>query len=87
MAGNADEANEALVASLNKCFEGATFAVHLFPFFVLNQVVQLNEVDLMDSQAVKRFLELGPGSLAGSFAGLGCQEHFVTMGGKPRCQP
>ena len=57
------------------------------PLVFFDQVVELNQIDVVDSHALQRPLEFGPGRVAVALAGLGCQEDLAPVGGQPRLEP
>ena len=75
VAGDADEAHEALVAGLGQRLDGAAGAVGHLPLVGLDEVVQLDQVDGVDLQALERALQLAPGpGRRVALAGLGGEE-------------
>ena len=64
VAGHADEAHEALVARLERRLERAALAQGGLPLDRVDQVVQLDQVDVVDSQPLQR----APDPLAGARA-------------------
>ena len=53
MAGDADEADETLVARLDGSFERPAFAQRGLPLDRIDEVVQLEQVDVVDAEAVE----------------------------------
>ena len=58
-----------------------------FPIAIFDQVVELDEVDLIDTQPLQAPFEFGPSCTAGAFAGLGRQENLAAMVLQPWRQP
>ena len=58
MPGDADEANEPFLARLDNRLERATLAQCGFPLDDVDQVVQLQQVDVVDTQALEGAVEL-----------------------------
>jgi hypothetical protein len=58
MPSDADEANEPFLARLDSRLERATLPEGGFPLDNVDQVVQLQEVDVVDAQALERAVEL-----------------------------
>ena len=61
VAGHADEADQALVPCLGQRLDGAAGAVRDLPLVGLDQVVELDQVDVVDLEALQRALELRAG--------------------------
>ena len=57
MPGDADEANESFFTRLDHCLQGATFAQRELPLDHVGQVVQLQEVDVVDTQPIEGTVE------------------------------
>ena len=74
MAGDADEADEALVARLDRRFERAALAQCGLPLDHVDQVVQLEQIDVVDSEAVEGAADLLAGSGPIALPGLRRQE-------------
>ncbi len=55
---DSDEANEPFLACLDSRFERAILAKCGFPLDDVDQVVQLQQVDVVDAQALERAVEL-----------------------------
>jgi hypothetical protein len=55
---DADEANEPFLARFNSRLERAILAQCGFPLDDIDQVVQLQQVDVVDAQALERAVEL-----------------------------
>ena len=79
VAGDADEAHQALVAGLRQRLDGAAGAVGRLPLVVLDEVVELDEVDGVDLQPLERSLQFGPGGVARALAGLGGEEEARSV--------
>ena len=84
VARDADEADETLVAGLDGRFERAAFAECSLPFDRVDEVVQLEQVDMVDAEAVERAPDLLARTDAIAQAGLRCEEDTVAMPGQPR---
>ena len=63
VAGDTDEAGEALVARPQQGLSGTVGAMSRLPLVVLHQVVELDEVDVVDAQPFEGALEAGPGGV------------------------
>ena len=79
VAGDADEADEALVARLDGCFERAALAQRGLPLDHVDEVVQLQQVDAIDAEAFERAADLLARACAVALAGLGREEEPVAM--------
>ena len=84
--GDADEAHEPLVAGPDEGLQRAAGPDRHLPLVGLDQVVQLDQVDPVDPEALERPLEAGPSVVAVAVAGLGGEEEGVAVGGQPRGQ-
>ena len=49
--GHTNESHESFVAGLCHGFDGSTWAMSLFPFVLLNQIVKLDQVDLINAES------------------------------------
>jgi hypothetical protein len=58
MPGDADEANEPFLARLDSRLDRAILAQRGFPLDDVDQVVQLQQVNVVDAQALERAVEL-----------------------------
>ena len=58
VARDADEADEPLVARLDRGAQGAVLAKRDIPFVRVHEAVQLDQVDLVDAQALERVADL-----------------------------
>src|SRR4029079_1642623 len=85
--GDADEADKALASGLDCRLERTALAQCGFPFDHVDEVVQLNQVDLVDAEAVKRAPDLFASSRVRSLAGLRREEYLVAVVLEPRRQP
>ena len=79
MAGDADEAHEALVAGLDGGLERAAGAERDVPLDHVDEVVQLDRVDVVDAQAVERAADLLARRRVRALAGLGGDEELARM--------
>ena len=84
MARDADEADETLVARLDGCFERAAFAECSLPLDRVDEVVQLEQVDVVDAEAVERAPDLLARTGAIAQAGLRREEDTVAVPRQPR---
>jgi hypothetical protein len=87
VAGHTDVAHQPLVTGPGQCLDGAAGAVGDLPLARLDQVVELDEVDGVDLEALQRSLELAPGPVALALAGLGGEEETGPVLGHPRPDP
>ena len=87
VAGDADEADEALVARLDGGLERAAFAQRGLPLDHVDEVVQLQQVDVVDAEAVERAADLLARARAVALAGLRGEEEPVAVLRQPRCEP
>ncbi len=76
VAGDADEADEALVARLDGRLERAAFAQRGLPLDHVDEVVQLDQVDVVDAEAVERAADLLARAVAVALAGLRREEEL-----------
>ena len=58
MPGDADEANEPLLASFDRCLERTALAQRELPLDDVHEVVQLEQVDPVDAQSLERSVDL-----------------------------
>ena len=79
VAGDADEADEALVARLDGRFERAAFAQRGLPLDHVDEVVQLDQVDVVDAEPVERAADLLARAGAVALAGLRREEEPVAV--------
>ena len=86
VAGDADEPHESLVARLRQRFDRAARAVCSVELVGLDEVVQLDEVDAVDTETFERPLELASCRRAVAFARLGGEEVLGAMVGEVRAQ-
>src|SRR5206468_7581387 len=85
--GDADETDEALVARLDRCFERAALAQRGLPLDRIDEVVQLEQVDAVDAEAVERAADFLARARAIALAGLCRQEETVAMLRQQRGKP
>ena len=83
VSGDADEADEPLVARRGQRRDRTLGTERDVPLVGLDEVVQLDQVDLVDTHPGERSFELGPSVGAMAFAGLGSEEHLGAMIGEP----
>lgn len=83
VAGDADIADEALVAGFEGGLEGAAGAHGGFPFEGVDEVVELEEVYLVDLKAFEGGVDLVFGFLVGAEAGFGGEEEVLAVVGHP----
>ena len=81
--GDADEAHQALLASLHRGLEGAALAQRGLPVDHVDQVVQLDQVEGVDAEALERAADLLARARAVALAGLGGQEERVAVARQP----
>ncbi len=86
VAGDADEPNETLVARLEHGLERAAFTKRLLPFDDVDEVVQLDQVDPIDTHALERASNLRPCALVIASPGLRREKEAVAMLGEPGLQ-
>ena len=77
--GDADEADEPLVARFDGCLQRATLAERGLPLVRIDEVVQLQEVDVVDPEAVERPADLVAGTGTITLARLRRQEELVAV--------
>ena len=85
--GDADEADEALVARLDGRFERTAFAQRGFPLDHVDEVVQLEQVDVVDAEAVERAANLLVRAGSVALPGLRRDEEMVAVLREPRRKP
>ena len=86
VAGDADVPHEPFVLGSQQRFHCATRRVGDLPLILFDEIVELHEVDPVDTQPTERPFELGPRRIARAFAGLGGQEELTGVGRQPRRQ-
>ena len=79
VAGDADEADQALLARLARGIQRAARRQRLLPLVRMAQRVELQEVDPIGAQALERALDLGLGGRVVALAGLGREEEIVAV--------
>ena len=67
--------------------DGTAGSVGELELVLLDEVVQLDHVDVVDTHPLQRALQLGARRIARTLTGLGGQEHRVPVLGQPRLQP
>ena len=77
--GDADEADQALVARLDRRFERAALAQRGLPLDRVDEVVQLEQVDAVDAEAVEGAVDLLARARSIALAGLRREEETATM--------
>ena len=87
VAGDADEADETLVASLDRGFERAALAQRGLPLDHVDEVVQLEQVDAIDAEPVERAANLLARAGAVALPGLRREEEPVAVPAQPRSEP
>ena len=87
VAGDADEADETLVARLDGRFERAAFAQRSLPLDHVDEVVQLEQVDAIDAEPVERAADLLARAGAVALPGLRREEEPVAVLAQPRREP
>src|SRR5580700_3672602 len=84
MAGHADEAHQPLRARLDQRLERALRTERRLPFVFIDEIVHLNEIDLINAQALQRALHAVARTCISSIAGLGREEEILAMLAHPR---
>ncbi len=84
--GDTNEAAQALVSRLEQGFYCAAGCERGAPLVFLDQVVELNQIHLLDPEAVEASLQAGPCVGPGAVAGLGGKEELVTVIAQKRRQ-
>ena len=87
VAGDADEAHQALFAGLDGRVDDAARAEGRVPLDRIGQVVQLPQVDAVHLQAVERALQFFTRFLGAPLAGLGGDEEAVGIALEPGRDP
>jgi hypothetical protein len=86
VAGDADEPNEAFVTRLDSRLQRAALAQRLLPLDHVDQVVQLDQVDAVDTHALERAPDLRPRAVVVAAARLRREEEAVAVLCEPRLQ-
>src|SRR5918999_652861 len=81
---HADDRDQALGASLDRRLQSASRTEGVFPFDYIDQVVQLNQIDSIDAEPVKRSANLLLSACVVSFSRLGCEEEMIGLAREPR---
>ena len=81
VAGDADEARQALRARLDGVLERAAGAERRLPLGFVDEVVELEQVDVIGLQPLERVLEAGLRLLVRALAGLGGEEEALAVRG------
>ena len=84
--GDADEADETLVARLDRRLERAALAQRGLPLDHVDEVVQLDQVDAVDAEPLERAPDLLLRSRVLALAGLRREEELVAVAREPRCE-
>ena len=87
VAGDADEAHQPLLPRLDGGLQRAAGAEGRFPLLRVDEVVELDEIDLIDPQALQRAADLVVGRLIRALARLGGEEEVVAVPLHPRPEP
>ena len=87
VAGDPDEADQALFARLARGLEGAALRERLLPFVGVDQGVQLEQVDPVGAQALERAGDLVAGAGVVAAARLGREEEVVPVAVHPGADP
>jgi hypothetical protein len=86
MTGHADEPAEPLVTCSGHRLHDPTHGERLVPLVGFDKIVQLDEVDAVDTHSLQGSLQLGARRSTGTLACLGCQKHPLPIGRQPRRQ-
>ena len=87
VAGDADEPNEPLVARLHRRLQRTVLAQGELPVDYVDEVVQLEQVDVVDAEAVERAADLLACAGVVALAGLRRQEETVAVPLEPWGEP
>ncbi len=87
MAGHADVRHEPLVASREHRFERSARTDRDLPLVGLDEVVQLDQIDTVDTHPLQRPLQLRSSRGTRPLPRLGREEHLVAVLGQPRREP
>src|SRR5215472_8957818 len=87
MAGHPDEPRQSLRARLDQRLERAAGSQSGFLLFLSREVVHLDEVHVIDTQALQRTMETVARALVGAVAGLGGEEEALAMLPHPGADP
>jgi len=86
VAGDADEADESLLPSLDRRLQRAAGAERSVLLNRIREVVELPQVDVVDPQALQRPLQLLASRRGLPFAALGGQKELPRVAAKPRSE-
>ncbi len=81
--GDPDEADEPLVAGLDRRLERASRPERLLPLARVDEVVELDQVDPVDTHALERAVDRLPRAGRRALAGLRGEEEAVAVLGEP----
>jgi len=87
MPGDADEPNESLLPGTAERLYCTVGGVSLFEFVLFDKIVQLNQIDLFDTEPLERTLEAPSRAATSSLVGLCCEKELFSTLGKPWAQP
>src|SRR4030095_2996534 len=79
MSGDPNEAHEALLPRFDRCFQRPAWPHCQVPVVWVEQCVQLNQVNGIDTQAVERPMDLITGVLVESLPGLRSEEEILAV--------
>src|SRR5208282_36482 len=77
--GHSDESHQPLSPRLDDRLERATRAQRGAPFSFIDEVMQLDQVDMIDTQPLERSMKTRAGAIVGAIAGLGGEEEVLAM--------
>ena len=87
VAGDADEPDEPFLPRLDGGSQRTVLAQRQLPFGRVDEAVQLDQIDVIDSHPFERAANLLAGRCVRPLAGLGREEETVTVLAKPGREP